>query len=38
MKDLGDLYKMYWQEFKIEGEAGKLTKLLLGCDGLMTKK
>ena len=29
---------MYWQEFKIEGEAGKLTKLLLGCDGLMTKK
>ena len=38
MKDLGDLYKMYWQEFKIEGEAGKLTKLLLGCDGLMTKR
>lgn len=38
MKDLGELYKMYWQEFKIEGEAGKLTKLLLGCDGLMTKR
>jgi len=38
MKDLGDLYKMYWQEFKIEGNAGKLTKLLLGCDGLMTKR
>ena len=38
MKDLGDLYKMYWQEFKVEGEAGKLTKLLLGCDGLMTSK
>ena len=38
MKDLGDLYRMYWQEFKIEGEAGKLTKLNLGCDGLMTYK
>lgn len=38
MKNLGDLYRMYWQEFKIEGSAKKLTKLLLGCDGLMTKK
>ena len=38
MKDLGSIYKMYWQEFKVEGEAGKLTKILVGCDGLMTKK
>lgn len=38
MKDLGSIYKMYWQEFKVEGEARKLTKILVGCDGLMTKK
>lgn len=36
MKDLGDLSKMYWTEFKIEGDANKLTRLKLGHDALMT--
>ena len=36
MKDIGDLSKLYWTEFKIEGEAKKLTKLKLGHDGYMT--
>lgn len=35
MKDLGDMSKLYWQEFAIEGEAKKLTSLKLGYDGLM---
>jgi hypothetical protein len=34
MSDLGDLSKMYWTEFKIEGEANRLTRLKLGHDGL----
>ena len=36
MKDLGDLSKMYWTEFKIEGHADKLTRLKLGHDAYMT--
>lgn len=38
MGDIGDISKMYWQEFKIVGEAKKLRKLLYGYDGLMTDK
>ena len=34
MSDFGDLSKMYWTEFKIEGSADKLTRLKLGHDGL----
>ena len=34
--DPGDLYKNYWTEFYLEGKADKLSRLLLGCDGLMT--
>lgn len=36
MSDLGDLSKMYWTEFKIEGHADKLTRLKLGHDAYMT--
>ncbi len=32
MTDLGDLSKMYWTEFKITGNADKLTRLKLGHD------
>ena len=34
MSDVGDMSNLYWQEFKIEGNAKHLTKLLLGYDGL----
>ena len=34
MSDFGDLSKMYWTEFKIEGRADKLTRLKLGHDAL----
>lgn len=34
MKSLGDMSKLYWTEFKIEGSATKMTDLLLGYDGL----
>ena len=34
MSDFGDLSKMYWTEFKMEGRAEKLTRLKLGHDGL----
>lgn len=33
MSDFGDLSKMYWTEFKLEGSADKLTRLKLGHDG-----
>lgn len=33
MTDFGDLSKLYWTEFKIEGEANKMTRLKLGHDG-----
>ena len=36
MRDIGDLSKLYWTEFKIEGDAKKLTRLKLGHDGYMT--
>lgn len=36
MRDLGDLSKMYWTEFKVEGDTEKLTSLKLGHDALMT--
>lgn len=35
MASAGDLYKNYWTEFRIDGNADKLSSLLLGCDGLM---
>jgi len=35
MSDLGDMSKLYWQEFSIEGSAAKLTSLKFGYDGLM---
>lgn len=34
MKSLGDLSKLYFQEFSMEGKANKMTDLLLGYDGL----
>ena len=34
MKSLGDMSKLYWTEFNIEGSATKMTDLLLGYDGL----
>jgi len=34
MKSLGDMSKLYWTEFNIEGTATKMTDLLLGYDGL----
>ena len=36
MSDVGNMSNMYWQEFKIEGDARHLTKLLLGYDGAIT--
>ena len=33
MSSFGDLSKMYWTEFKLEGKADKLTVLKLGHDG-----
>lgn len=38
MSDLGDLSKMYWTEFKIEGDASRLTRLKLGHDGTTIDK
>ena len=35
MADVGDMSNLYWQEFKIEGEAKHLTRLLLGSDELV---
>lgn len=35
MNDLGDMSKLYWQEFSIEGSANKLTSLKFGYDGQM---
>ena len=35
MSDLGDMSKLYWQEFAIEGNATKLTSLKFGYDGIM---
>ena len=35
MSDLGDMSKLYWQEFSIEGSAAKLTSLKFGYDGRM---
>lgn len=37
MKSLGDLSKLYFQEFSMEGKANKMTDLLLGYDGLATE-
>ena len=34
MKSLGDMSKLYWTEFNIEGKATKMTDLLLGYDGV----
>ena len=34
MKSLGDMSRLYWTEFNIEGSATKMTDLLLGYDGL----
>jgi hypothetical protein len=34
MADLGDMSNLYWQEFEISGNASKLTRLLLGYDGV----
>lgn len=34
MKSLGDMSRLYWTEFNIEGRATKMTDLLLGYDGL----
>ena len=34
MKSLGDMSKLYWTEFNIEGSAKKMVDLLLGYDGL----
>ena len=34
MKSLGDMSKLYWTEFKVEGQATKMTELLLGYDGI----
>lgn len=34
MADVGDLSNLYWQEFYIDGEAPKLTRLKIGHDGL----
>ena len=37
MNDLGDMSKLYWQEFAIEGSASKLTSLRFGYDGEMVE-
>ena len=34
MKSFGDMSKLYWTEFRIEGKASKMTDLLLGYDGI----
>jgi hypothetical protein len=34
MRDVGDMSKLYWTEFNVEGKAPKLTRLQLGYDGL----
>ena len=34
MSDLGDMSKLYWQEFNIIGDASKLTRLQFGYDGV----
>ena len=34
MKSLGDMSKLYWAEFQIDGAATKMTDLLLGYDGI----
>ena len=34
MKSLGDLSKLYFQEFELSGKIGKMTDLKLGYDGL----
>jgi hypothetical protein len=36
MQDVGDMSKLYWTEFFIEGTANKLTRLKLGHDGIST--
>ena len=36
MQDVGDMSKMYWTEFYLEGSAPKLTRLKLGHDALST--
>lgn len=36
MSDLGDMSKLYWQEFNIIGDASKLTRLQFGYDGVVT--
>lgn len=33
ISDLGDMSNLYWQEFKISGDASKMTTLKLGYDG-----
>ena len=35
MLDIGDMSNLYWREFKIEGDASKLTRLKLGHDGVI---
>ena len=35
MLDIGDMSNLYWREFKIEGDASKLTRLKLGHDGIV---
>jgi hypothetical protein len=37
MKSLGDLSKLYFQEFAMEGKADRMIDLLLGYDGLATE-
>ena len=34
MADVGDMSKLYWREFYMEGAADKLTRLKLGHDGI----
>lgn len=34
MSDVGDMSKLYWREFYMEGAADKLTRLKLGHDGI----
>ena len=34
MKSLGDMSRLYWAEFQIDGAATKMTDLLLGYDGV----
>ena len=34
MKSFGDMSRLYWTEFRIEGKASKMTDLLLGYDGI----